>query len=92
MYHVTSRGDRREMLFLDVDRQGFTKTLTGACQRTGWRVHACCLMADRYHVVLETPQPNLVAGMAWLQGTYTIRRSWGSPRGRAGKRRFASKT
>ena len=49
-------------------------------------------MADHYHVVLETPEPNLVAGMAWLQSTYTVRRSWGSARGRAGKRRFAPKT
>jgi len=36
-------------------------------------VHAYCLMSNHYHVVLETPDANLVAGMAWLQGTYTIR-------------------
>jgi hypothetical protein len=32
-----------------------------------------CLMSDHYHLVLETPEPNLVAGMAWLQSRYTIR-------------------
>jgi len=36
-------------------------------------VHAYCLMRNHYHVVLETPNANLVAGMAWLQSTYTIR-------------------
>jgi REP-associated tyrosine transposase len=74
MYHVMSRGDRREDIFLnDVDRQDFLKTLAEACQKTGWQVHAYCLMRNHYHVVLETPNANLVAGMAWLQSTYTIR-------------------
>jgi hypothetical protein len=36
--------------------------------RGAWR-----LMRNHYHLVLETPEPNLVAGMAWLQSTYTIR-------------------
>ena len=74
MYHVMSRGDRREDIFLnDVDRQDFIKTLAEACKKTGWQVHAYCLMRNHYHVVLETPEANLVAGMAWLQSTYTIR-------------------
>ena len=74
MYHVMSRGDRRENIFLDdVDRQDFIKTLAEACQKTGWQVHAYCLMRNHYHLVLETPEANLVAGMRWLQSTYTIR-------------------
>src|SRR3954468_17310999 len=74
IYHVMSRGDRREDLFLDdVDRQDFIKTLAEACQKTDWRVHAYCLMSNHYHLVLETPNANLVSGMAWLQSTYTIR-------------------
>ena len=74
MYHVMSRGDRREKIFLnDVDRQDFVKTLAEACQKTNWQVHAYCLMPNHYHLVLQTPEPNLVAGMAWLQSTYTIR-------------------
>ncbi len=74
LYHVMSRGDRREDIFLgDVDRQDFLKTLAEACQKTAWQVHAYCLMRNHYHVVLETPNANLVAGMAWLQSTYTIR-------------------
>ncbi len=68
MYHVMSRGNRRAEIFLDdVDRHDFLKTLAEACQKTGWQVHAYCLMANHYHLVLETPNANLVAGMAWLQ-------------------------
>jgi len=71
---VMSRGDRYENIYLDdVDRQDFLKTLAEACQKAGWQVHAYCLMRNHYHVVLETPNANLVAGMAWLQSTYTIR-------------------
>ena len=46
---------------------------TEACQKTGWQVHAYCLMGNHYHLVLETPSANLVPGMAWMQRTYTIR-------------------
>ena len=74
MYHVMSRGDRQEDIYLDdVDRQDFLKTLAEACQKTSWQVHAYCLMRNHYHLVLETPQANLVAGMTWLQSTYIIR-------------------
>src|SRR5437016_8989517 len=70
VYHVMCRGDRREDIFLDdVDRQDFLKTLAEACEKTGWQVHAYCLMRNHYHLVLETPNANLVAGMAWLQST-----------------------
>ena len=41
IYHVLSRGDRREDIFRDdVDRQDFLKTLAEACQKTGFQVHA----------------------------------------------------
>jgi REP element-mobilizing transposase RayT len=74
IYHVMSRGDRREDIFLDdVDRQDFLKTLAEACQKTGFQVHAYCLMRNHFHLVIETPNANLVAGMAWLLSAYTIR-------------------
>jgi REP-associated tyrosine transposase len=44
-----------------------------ACVKTGWQAHAYCLMPNHFHLVLETPQPNLVAGMKWFLGTYTTR-------------------
>jgi putative transposase len=74
MYHVMSRGDQRDDIFFnDVDRYDFIKTLAEACLKTDWLVHAFCLMKNHYHLVVETPSANLVAGMAWLQSTYTIR-------------------
>ena len=74
IYHLMSRGDRREPIFLDVeDRKTFLRTLGEACEKTGWQVHAYCLMGNHFHLVAETPQPNLVAGMRWFLGTYTGR-------------------
>jgi len=74
IYHLMSRGDRREDIFRDdVDRQDFLKTLAEACQKTGFQVHAYCLMGNHFHLVVETPEANLVAGMRWLLSTYTIR-------------------
>lgn len=73
-YHVMARGNRRERIFKDEeDRQLFVKSLGDACARTGWRVHAWLLLGNHYHLMLETPEPNLVAGMKWLQNTLTRR-------------------
>jgi REP element-mobilizing transposase RayT len=74
VYHVMSRGDQRDDIFFsDVDKHDFVKTVAEACGKTGWQVHAFCLMRNHYHLVIETPNANLVAGMAWLQSSYTIR-------------------
>jgi REP element-mobilizing transposase RayT len=74
IYHVMNRGDRREPIFQDeADHKLFLQTLGEACQKTGWQVHAWCLMSNHFHLVIETPQANLVAGMKWLLGTYTGR-------------------
>src|SRR6266567_3920374 len=74
IYHVMNRGDRREPIFQDdQDRQTFLETLGEACAKTGWQVHALCLMPNHFHLVVETPQANLVAGMKWFMGTYTSR-------------------
>jgi REP element-mobilizing transposase RayT len=74
IYHVMSRGDRREPIFKDdQDRETLLELLGQCCERTGWLVHALCLMPNHFHLVLETPQPNLVVGMKWLLGTYTGR-------------------
>jgi len=74
MYHVMNRGDRREDIFKDdTDRQRFLGSLGEACFKTEWQVHAYCLMRNHFHLVIETPQANLVAGMKWLLGVYTKR-------------------
>ena len=74
IYHVMNRGDRREAVVKDDrDRRRFLETLGQACEKTGWQVHAYCPMSNHLHLVVETPQPNLVAGMKWFLGTYTTR-------------------
>ena len=74
IYHVMSRGNRQESIFLgDRDCETFIEALGEACVKTGWMMHAFVLMKNHYHLLLETPEANLVAGMKWLQGTYTQR-------------------
>jgi putative transposase len=74
IYHVLNRGDRREAIFKnDKDHEMFLQTLAEACAKTGWQAHAWCLMHNHFHLVIETPHPNLVAGMKWFLGTYTGR-------------------
>ena len=51
---MMSRGDRKRDIYLDdVDRQDFLKTLAEACQKAGFQVHACCLMNNHFHLVVE---------------------------------------
>lgn len=72
IYHVLSRGDRREAIFTrDADRELFLELLARTCWRTGWQIHAYCLMSNHFHLVIETPRSNLSAGMQWLLGSYT---------------------
>jgi REP element-mobilizing transposase RayT len=74
IYHVMNRGDRREPIFKDdVDHWRFLETLEEACGKTDWQVLAYCLMPNHFHLVVETPQANLVTGMKWFLGTYTSR-------------------
>lgn len=74
LYHLLNRGDRREAIFRDdVDRTSFLQILGKTCVKTGWEVHAYCLMSNHFHLVIETPRANLVAGMKWLLGSYTMR-------------------
>jgi len=74
IYHVISRGDRRDPVFPDdVDRQDFLQTLAEACQKNGFQVRAYCRMSNHFHLAVETSDANLVAGMRWLLSADTIR-------------------
>jgi putative transposase len=72
LYHITSRGDRREAIFEDdEDREAFLRVLGEVVQRYNWICHAFCLMTDHYHLVTETAEGNLSQGMRQLNGVYT---------------------
>jgi REP element-mobilizing transposase RayT len=72
VYHLTSRGNaRQKVFFTDDDRQLFLDTLAQVVSRYGWLCHAYCLMANHYHLLVETPKANLSIGMRQLNGIYT---------------------
>ena len=72
LYHVTSRGDRREAIFEDDgDRIAFLELLAEVVDRFNWVCHAYCLMSNHYHLLLETVEANLSQGMRQLNGVYT---------------------
>jgi len=74
LYHVLNRGNFRSWIFeSDGARKSFLKCLDQCCEAKGWRLHAWVLMGNHYHLCLETPEPNLVDGMKWLQSTYSNR-------------------
>ena len=72
VYHVTSRGDRRENIyFCDADRWAWLELLGKVCERFNWMCHAWCQMSNHYHIVVETVEGNLSQGMRQLNGVYT---------------------
>jgi REP element-mobilizing transposase RayT len=74
VYHVMARGHERDLIFLDrADREAFLALLENVVLRYGWLVHAYCLMGNHYHLVVETPKPNLALGMRQLNGVYAQR-------------------
>lgn len=74
VYHVTSRGDGREDIYLtDADRQAWREVFGQVCERFNWVCHAWCQMTNHYHLLIETPEANLAQGMRQLNGVYTQR-------------------
>lgn len=72
VYHVTSRGNaRHDIVADDRDRSQWVSLLAHVIDRYGWMCHAYCLMDNHYHLVIETPKPNLSIGMRQLNGRYT---------------------
>ena len=64
VYHVMSRGNaRQDIVADDRDRLQFLSLLAHAVDRYSWLCHAYCLMDNHYHLLVETPQPNLSLGM-----------------------------
>lgn len=74
VYHVTSRGDRREPIYRDdADREAHLAVLDQAMDRFDAQVLAYCLMGNHYHLVLHTRSANLSLLMRHLNGVYTQR-------------------
>jgi len=72
VYHLTSRGNSGGNIFFeDIDRQLFLEVLGNVVEKYNWLCHAHCLMDNHYHLLVETPDPNLSLGMRHLNGVYT---------------------
>ncbi len=76
IYHVMARGDGGKNIFeTDFDPQDALKRLEKVCGSFGWRVHARVLMGNHFHLLMETPGPNLVEGMKWFMSA-NFPREW----------------
>lgn len=83
VYHLMARGDGGKAVFeTDEDRKGFLFRLGKVCESHGWRVHAWVLMSNHFHLLVETPEANLVTGMKMLLGTFS--QGWNRRRMRRG--------
>lgn len=72
LYYITARGNAQQPIFQDdTDRKRFLQLLGHEVQQQQWRCYVYCLMGNHYHLVIETPQPNLSRGLRRLHGTYT---------------------
>jgi putative transposase len=71
VHHVFARGNNRELIFVDDgDCQIYLVILRGVVAVYGWRLLTYCLMTNHVHLIVETPYPNLGAGMQRLHGHY----------------------
>jgi putative transposase len=74
LYHVINRGNYRLPVFTSIGAaRSFERALGEASEMHEWRIHAHAVMRNHFHLALETPQPNLVAGMHWLESTFATR-------------------
>ena len=66
-----ARGNDRQRIFKDdVDRRAYVAMLGHVVTKRAWFCLAYCLMRNHIHLLVETPEPDLDAGMHWLQGSY----------------------
>lgn len=71
IYHLTARGNERSRIFRDdADRRHFLELVDHLRERYHWRIFSYCLMSNHYHLLAQTPEPNLARGMRQLNGVY----------------------
>ena len=77
LYHIISRGIGKMTIFhKDADWKKFIDTLDKVIHRCNWICHAYCLMGNHYHLLVETPDPNLSRGMKHLNQIYSQYYNW----------------
>ena len=64
IYHVTSRGNRRQDIVCDdQDRNSFFARIGDTVYKYNWEMFAAVLMTNHFHLFFRTPQPNLSRGI-----------------------------
>ena len=83
VFHVYARGNAKQVIYLDDhDRLTYLRLLAKAVEKSRWRCLAYCQMENHVHLLLQTPDANLAAGMRWLHGLYA--QTFNERHGRAG--------
>ena len=73
-YHVMNRGNRREDIFItDTDRSSFIDALADSCETFSVKLIAYVLMANHFHLLVQTTHANLSEFMRHFLVTYTVR-------------------
>src|SRR5439155_17551578 len=93
IYHVTSKGNRDESIYVDGEsRRQHLSLCTLTVERYGWFCDAFCQMGNHYHLLVRTPEPNISAGMQYLNARYAEWFKWRHGyNGHLFKGRFSSK-
>lgn len=74
VYHVTSRGNRRQAIAaVSQDFRSFKGLLNDVVVKYELVLHAWCVLDNHLHLVVQVPYANLSAAMQWLKGTYALR-------------------
>ena len=74
MHHVVAQGNNRAPIVVDdVDRRALLARLRDVVAARLWRVQAYCLLDTHLHFVVQTPKPDLGAGLQRLLGGYARR-------------------
>ncbi len=74
MFHLATRSVHERFSFANTgDRSDFLDVLSTVIETCSWRCMSYCLMGTHYHLILQTPEPNLSSGMKLLNGKYAQR-------------------
>jgi putative transposase len=70
-YHISSTGCAERTIFRDADdRISFLTILENCIRDQAWMCLQFCVLGTHYHLLLETPNPTLIAGMQKLNYRY----------------------
>jgi REP element-mobilizing transposase RayT len=72
LYHVTARGNERKRIYFNkTDYKKFREYIEGTQEKYGCLLHAYVFMTNHYHMIIETPKPNISKVMHYINGSYT---------------------